>query len=323
MDEPRVAWSIEDEHLALAARAVAEHAVRTRTVPCAPLGDGAFLKLENEQRTGSFKLRGALAALASIPEDRRSRGVLTASAGNHGYGLAEAGRRLGVPVTVFVGAHAPRIKREGIAAAGAEVEVADAVGYDAVELRAKAAALERGVPFVSPFDDPYVAAGNGGTIAAELLLDVPGLRAIIASVGGGGLVAGIAAARRHAGARFELIGVQSEACPAMVESLARGEAILEMEGAPTLAEGLEGGVSATTFAIARRELAAMEAVAEDAIADAMRFAHLELGLSIEGSAAVALAYARAHVGSLPRPFAVILSGGNVDDERLGALVGSR
>ena len=98
-------------------------------------------------------------------------------------------------------------------------------------------------------------AGNGGTVALEILADLPDVRTVVAPVGGGGLVAGLAAARRLEGARFTLVGVQSEACPAMVRSLEAGRALLEFEGAPTLAEGLEGGVSETTYAVARDELA--------------------------------------------------------------------
>lgn len=305
-------WSVEASHLDHAIEVVSRHARRTPLVPSPLLAEGAWLKLETEQLTGSFKVRGALSALAHLSPEARARGVLTASAGNHGFGLAAAGAALGVPVTVFVSAGAPAVKRAGIAAAGAKLEAIDAAGYDAVEEAAKAAASERGVTFVSPFDDPYVAAGNGGTIGVELLEDVPDLAAVIAPVGGGGLVAGLAAARRLRGADFQLIGAQSEACPAMVASLREGAPRLRFAGGPTLAEGLEGGVSATTFAIARRELQRMEAVPERDIADAMRFAADALGTTVEGSAAVALAWARAHLADLPRPFVVVLTGRNVD-----------
>jgi threonine dehydratase len=306
-------WQITEAHLERAARVVAAHARRTAVEAAPALGPGVWLAREDAQETGSFKLRGALAALAALDEGSRARGVITASAGNHGYGLAHAGRRLGVPVTVFVASSAPAVKREGIAAAGAHLEPVDAEGYDAVEEAARAAAERRGVPFVSPFDDPDVAAGNGGTLGLTILEERPDVRTLVAPVGGGGLIAGLAAARRIRGATFRLVGVQSEACPAMVRSLAAGRPLLKHAATgPTLAEGLEGGVGETTFAIARDELWRMDAVPEEDIAAAMVFAHEELGLTLEGSAAVTLAWLRRHGAEAPRPLVLVCSGRNVD-----------
>ncbi len=313
-------WTVERPHLDRARRVVREHLARTPLARAPSLGEGVWLKLECEQNTGSFKVRGALAALAALPAEARRAGVVTASAGNHGYGLAKAGEIFSVPVTVFVAASTPAVKREGIAAAGASLEVVDARGYDAVEARAKDAARERGLAFVSPFDDPDVAAGNGGTVALEILEDLPDVATVVAPVGGGGLVAGLAAARRLEGARYAIVGVQSEACPAMVRSLALGRPLLEFEGAPTLAEGLEGGVSETTFEVARRELARMDVVSEAAIADAMRFAKRDLGLTVEGSAAVTIAWLRAHATEAAAPVVGVVSGGNMDPELLARLL---
>lgn len=308
-------WRIDSSALERAREVVRRHARETPLVPAARLCAGAFLKLETEQDTGSFKLRGALAALDALESEVRARGVVTASAGNHGYGLARAGALFETPVTVFVSRAAPAVKREGIARAGARIELVDGAGYDDVEAIAREAAEARGLAFVSPFDDPSVAAGNGGTLGLEILDACPGVRTIVLPVGGGGLAAGLAAARDHRGASFELIGVQSEACPAMVESLAAGRALTRFAArAPTLAEGLEGGVSEATYAIARASLARMEAVPERAIADAMRLARAELALPLEGSAAVALAWALAHRDdpSIARPWVVVLTGRNVD-----------
>ncbi len=312
-------WTIEPALLARASRAVELHALRTPLIAAPGLGEGVHLKLETEQRTGSFKFRGALAALSHRDG---SRGVVTASAGNHGYGLARAGALLGVPILVFVSRTAPAVKREGIASAGASVREVDAIAYDDVEALAREAADRLGLDFVSPFDDPLVAAGNGGTLGLEILEQLPEVRTIIAPVGGGGLVAGLAAARHTSRASFRLIGVQSEACPAMARSFAEARALTRFVGSSTLAEGLEGGVSETTYAIAREALERMDTVSEDAIADAMRVAHGELGLTIEGSAAVALAWMLDHRGeaSLARPAVVLLTGRNVDPARLGAIL---
>lgn len=302
-------WKIEPDHLERAVAVVTQHARRTPVIRAPELGPDVWLKLENEQDTGSFKLRGALAALHALDQPS---GVITASAGSHGYGLANAGARLGIAVTVFVATSTPKIKRDGIAAAGAILEEVDARGYDELEALAKAAAKDRGVRFVSAFDDADVAAGNGGTVGLEVIEDVPAVRTIVMPVGGGGLMSGLAAARAYAGADFELVGVQSEACPAMVRSLEEGAPRLTFEGAPSLAEGLEGGVSETTFAVARDELARMELVSEAAIADAMRFASRKLGLAIEGSAAVVIAWLREHAASVGAPVVGIVTGGNVD-----------
>ncbi|HEY8431793.1 MAG TPA: pyridoxal-phosphate dependent enzyme [Sandaracinaceae bacterium] len=318
---PAPAWQVEERHLVEAWAVVRAHARRTPLADLAPHVPGAHAKLETEQDTGSFKLRGALAALAALDARERARGVITASAGNHGLGLARAGALFGVPVTVLVLRSAPRVKREAIARHGARVELVDAAGYDELELAARAAAEGRGLTFVSPFDDPRVAAGNGGTIALELLEQLPDVRTVIAPVGGGGLAAGLLAGFALRGASVRVVGVQSEACPAMVESFARGRALTRYLGAPGLAEGLEGGVSESTFAIARAGLARMEAVPEARIADAMRFAAHELATPIEGSAAVALAWALAHADDpeLERPIAVLFTGRNVDPEVLRAI----
>lgn len=315
-------WRIESAHLEQAVRVVSAHASRTDLVAAPALGDGVFLKLESAQDTGSFKLRGALAALGALDEEGRDRGVLTASAGNHGYGMARAGALLGVPVTVVVATSVPAVKRRGIEAAGATLELVEASGYDEVEAYARSAALARGLRFVSPFDDPLVAAGNGGTVGLEILEQRPDLETLVAPVGGGGLIAGLAAARRHAAASFALVGVQSEACPSMRESLDANRALLSYVGAPTLAEGLEGGVSESTFAVARDELARMEVVSEREIEAAMRFAKRELGLTIEGSAAVVIAWLRRRLPEVATPVVAVISGRNVDPAVLERILSS-
>lgn len=324
MNEPHP-WRIEASELERARAVVARHARRTPLVPADPcFGDGVFLKLETEQDTGSFKLRGALAAIDALDPAARARGILTASAGNHGYGVARAASRFGVEATVFVSRSAPAVKREGIARAGARVEEVDAAGYDEVEALAREAAAARGSTFVSPFDDPRVAAGNGGTLGLEILEALPEVGAIVAPVGGGGLVAGLAAARAHGGGSFDLIGVQSAACPAMAESFEAGRALTRFSARePTLAEGLEGGVSPSTFAIARAMLSRLDVVPESAIAEAMRVAARVLGAPVEGSAAVGLAWALAHRDAVwrRRPTVVVVTGRNVDPEVLEALAG--
>lgn len=308
------AWTIEDRHLSHAVAVCRKHLLRTPLVPAPALGPYVFLKLETEQHTGSFKVRGALARMAAMDEAEAAQPVIAASAGNHGLGVAWAARRLGRRATVYVPKNAPFVKRDGIARLGARVVVTDEQGYDATERLARAAAQEDGAVFVSPYDDPWVAAGNGGTVGLEVLEGLPEVTTIVAPVGGGGLVAGLDAARRSLGRATRLVGVQSAASPAMHRSLAEGRAIEELPPAETLAEGLEGGVSQTSYALVRDAVERVDLVSEDAIADAMRFAHQSLGLTVEGSAATVIAWARAHHDTLRGPGTpvLVITGRNAD-----------
>lgn len=277
-------------------------------------GRDVWLKLESEQPTGSFKVRGALARMAMLDDAERARGVIAASAGNHGMGVAWAGRELGVACTVYVPRGVPRVKRDGIAALGARVVVTGHQGYDDTEAEAQRAAATEGAIFVSPYDDPWVAAGNGGTVGLEVLAAMPDCATIVAPVGGGGLIVGLGAARRG-GRHPAIVGVQSEASPAMARSFELGTALERFRGGPTLAEGLEGGVSARIFAAAREVLDGVELVREDEIAEAMRAAREELDLVIEGSAAVALAWMRrptTHPAMATGPTVIVITGRNVD-----------
>ncbi len=306
------AWRIDAAHLEAARRAVDAHALRTPLVPAPSLAPRLWLKLESRQHTGSFKLRGALTRLANLSAEERERRLVVASAGNHGLGMAYAAKRLGLGLKVWVPSVVRESKRAGIAALGAEVVVSEQASYDAVEGEARADARESGGLFVSPFDDPWIAAGNGGSLAEELF-ETAALSTVIVPVGGGGLISGVLAARSLRGREdVRVVGVQSEACPAMAESLTRGEPVLERRGEGTLAEGLEGGVCASTFAYVRDAGVSVEQVTEQAIGDSMRDS-AALGYPMEGSAAVAVAWARVHAPAQPGVGAVvaIVSGGNV------------
>lgn len=315
MSEPKPQWRIESEHLELARKLAHDHALRTPLVPlpppdAAPLEPTSrvWLKLESEQKTGSFKVRGALTKLASLDADERAAGVVTASAGNHGMGIAHAAKALGISARVYIPSGTPDIKRLGIARLGAEVRVTEEPGYDATEALARAD--EDGRVFVSPYDDPFVAAGNGGSIAWELLDSLPALTTVVLPVGGGGLLAGLAAGMGEREVR--LIGVQSELSDAMTRSLSSGETVTEMDAVDTLAEGLEGGVSSTTHALALEAGVEMATVSEAEIAMAMRYARKKLGRTLEGSAATALAYALRERDSFRGDVVVLLTGSNVD-----------
>ena len=314
------AWRIGPEHLALAREMVARHALRTPLVPLPPEGTGAWAKLESEQRTGSFKLRGALTVAEAMRRQGADR-LVTASAGNHGQGLALAARLLGLEVEVFAPRGTPRRKVEAMEAAGGRLVLVEG-GYDEAEARARDHAGRLGLPFVSPFDDPWVAAGNGGTVAEEILADLPSTRRIVLPVGGGGLLAGVLAGLREAGrSDVEVLGVQSAACPAMARSLREGRPLLRLAAdGPTLAEGLEGGVSPTTWALAAEAGVRVEPIAERHIATAIVHAWRRLGWRLEGSAAVPLAWLlRNGPAAALEPTVLVLTGRNLDDERLGRL----
>lgn len=313
------AWRIDlDHHLPAAASVVAAHLPRTPLERAPKLGDRVWIKRETEQPTGAFKVRGALAALSAGAARIRVHGAVAASAGNHGLGMAWAARALGLRVRIHVPASAPRVKVEGIRALGAEVHEVAHGGYDAAEDAALRDAAQSGSPFVSPYDDPHVACGNGGTIGLEVLDALPGCATVVTPVGGGGLLLGLDAARRSRGSALRLVGVQGEVSPVMLLSLARGAAIERFEpDVPTLAEGLEGGVARTTFAhVAALRAATLVTVTEAETAAAMRFSRDELGVVIEGSAAVGVAFARARARFFEGDFVVLLTGRNVDGEGL-------
>jgi threonine dehydratase len=252
------------------------------------LGADLWLKLECQQRTGSFKLRGALNALLSLPPDVRQRGVATASAGNHGLGVAEAARLVGAPATVVVAETASSAKIDALRRSGATLVLHGAT-YDAAERHARDLAREQGLHFVSPYNDPAVVAG-GGTVALEICEDLPGLDVLVVPAGGGGLLSGIGVAVRALRPRVALYGAQAAAAPGLHAALAAGRPTHVPIG-ETLADGLAGNVEAgsITVPLLQQLVDRLELVDESAIARAMRTLVETDHLLVEGSAAVPLA----------------------------------
>jgi threonine dehydratase len=280
-----------------------------------------FVKREDLQATGSFKVRGALLKLSLLDRQRARFGVVCASAGNHGKGVAWAAARLGILATVVVPRGTPRVKKQGIIDLGAElIELEDKPGYDAAEAFALDLAAKRSAIFVSPFDDPAIQAGGGGTIALEILEKLPAVERIVIPVGGGGLAAGLAAVIHGENALVDIVGVQSSASPAMSRSIQDGVAHLTWPAAETLAEGLEGGVAQSTFEACRMHLSRVIEVSEDAIADAITRASRELGITLEGSAATCLAAIDGGAVDVDERTVVVFTGSNIDHERIDALV---
>jgi len=282
-------------------------------------GVQTWLKCENLQHTGSFKLRGATNALALLTDTQRARGVVASSAGNHGLGIAHAARALGTRARIFVPSTAPVVKRRGIAALGAEVDD-DYSDYDAAHRAAEEFAREHSMTFVNPCAGEPLLAGQG-TVALEILEELPTARTFVVPVGGGGLVGGMAALVRAVAPAARIVGVQSEATNAMALSLAAGH-LVPVEVIPTLADGLAGQVDDVGVAIGQVAIDTMITVRESEIAEAMRWLAREHDLRVEGSGAVATA-ALLHglVPDLAGPAAAVVSGGNVDDARWRAIVG--
>jgi threonine dehydratase len=284
-------------------------------------GVESWLKLECEQHTGSFKLRGAFNALALIPEARRTRGVVASSAGNHGLGVARAARAFGIPATIFVPSTAPAVKRDGIALLGATVD-STRPDYDAAMDAALEHAAATGALFVNPCAGDEILAGQG-TVAVEILEALPSLAAVVVPVGGGGLAGGMASYLRPSAPDVRILGAQSDRTDAMARSLAAG-AVVDVGHEPTLADGLAGAIDEEGLAIGRAALDDIAIVSEDAIADAIGWLAREEGLVVEGSGAVGIAaLLTGALGSVAGPLAVVVSGGNIDPARHAAIVATR
>lgn len=275
------------------------------------------LKLETLQETGSFKVRGAFAKLTAL--DPRPERVRAASTGNHGLAVARAAAVLGVRATVHVPSGADPAKLARIARLGAEVVVSGADCL-AAETAARAAARAGGEPYVSPYNDPEVVAGQG-TVALELARDLAPCDLVAVAVGGGGLAGGIAAALAELWPSARVVGCSPERSAVLARSIALGRAVAD-EGLATLSDATAGGVEqgSLTLELCARGVAHWMLVGEHEIAAEMRAAWRD-GLAIEGAAAVALAGLRRAARALGSSRAVaILCGGNVSPEVLGAVL---
>lgn len=292
--------------------------VERSTALSAQVGADVWLKYECFQATGSFKLRGALNRLLTLDDGALARGVVTASAGNHGLGVAEAAARLGVTATVIVPETASAAKVHALrqySGRGIELTLAGAE-YDAAEAHALNLSRASGRPFVSAYNDAAVIAG-GGTTALEMLEDVADADAIIVPVGGGGLIGGVGVWAKHARPGIRVIGVQSEASPALHAALTAGR-LVSVPVEESLADGLAGNIEAGSITLPLTQAVVDEValVREADIADAMRWLAAEHHVLVEGSAATALAALLAgRVANLAgRRVVLLLTGRNVTYE---------
>lgn len=291
----------------------------SRTLDAA-VGAQVFLKAEQFQRTGSFKVRGATNKLASLDPDERARGVVAISSGNHAAAVAYAAALFGVTATVVMPEDAPQGKRAATESYGATVVPYDRYRERREDIAARIVA-ETGRVLVQPYDDWLVMAGQG-TVALELVEDVGPLDTLVVCVGGGGLIAGCATVAKALHPGTTVVGVEPEAGDDTKRSLAAGRRVRLAEVPRTIADGQavdEPG--ALTFEVNRRLVDAVVTVTDEQILDAMRFCFERLRVVVEPSGASALAavLTGAVDGLEGRRVGVTLSGGNVDVARFGSL----
>jgi threonine dehydratase len=290
----------------------------------ASLGCEVLLKCEHLQPTGSFKVRGSANKICSLDEAARLAGVITASTGNHGQGVARAGALANVAVTVYVGTETAPQKIAAMRGLGAEVIVIDGAPIDA-ELEARRQAELQGKTYISPYNDLDVVAGQG-TIGVELSRQAPELAAVFVAVGGGGLISGIGTALKRLSPRTRIIGVWPENSPCMLEALKAG-AIVDTVEYPTLSDATAGAVEAgsVTFPLCSAVIDESLTVTEAEIASAMRTIAQTDRWMIEGAAGVAVAGLLKSAHAYPgRKVAAIVCGRNIAlDKFLHAVDGLR
>jgi len=295
-----------------AADRIQAHVWKTPTLANeAVAGAGVWLKAENLQRTGSFKVRGAVNAVLQLSPEQRRRGVITLSAGNHGMALAYAANAVGTPCMVVVREDAAVSKLEAIRGYGAEIVLTPLAHW---QERLEAEQKARELHLVHPFDDPAVAAGQG-TVGIEILEAVPDVRTVIVPVGGGGLIAGVAVAIKQQRPAVRVIGVEPERAPAVTESLAAGHPVTPSR-LDTIADGLAAPYTRPfNLALIQRFVDEIRTVGDDAIVEALTFVVLRAKLVVEPAGAAAVAALVADP-TIDRPVVAVLSGGNLDGRRL-------
>ena len=302
------------EDIRAAAEAIAGTALRTPLLPAAWAGD-LWLKAENLQPIGAFKIRGATNAVARLPEG--AAGVVTHSSGNHGRALGFAAARRGIACVVVVPDTAPAVKVAGIRATGAEIVVVPPAERSAVSARL---ADERGLALIPPFDHRDVIAGQG-TVGLEIAEQLSDVDTVLVPIGGGGLASGVAAAVKAVSPSTKVIGVEPELAADARESLERGEPVVWAEELTyrTIADGVRTCLSPLTFAHLNAHLDGVVTVTEDEIRSAVRDLARESHLVAEPSGALTTAAYRNGREEFGRT-AAIISGGNLDAELLAELV---
>jgi threonine dehydratase len=285
-------------------------------------GAKVWLKLECRQPTGSFKIRGALYKMMALGDEAQAKGVVTASAGNHGLGVAYAAKALGLKqATIFVPATAPAAKITKLARFPINLHQAGQ-SYEDAHQAAEAFAHETGAIYLSAYDDPQVIAG-AGTCGLEILTELPSVDAIIVPIGGGGLVAGVAVAAKGINSFCRIVGVQPEASPAAKLSFEQNQPLDPYDHAPTIADGLAGGFGAHPFYIARTLIDQILLFSEAELRRAVFTLVDQEQLVVEASGAIAIAPLLTGQHDWQGQTVVcILSGANIDSSLLADILGA-
>ncbi len=331
---PRAEYSVEmtatlDPRVLPTVDAVRDAAARVREV-LAPsrlvrndalsdaLGVDVFFKCELENPTGSFKVRGAYNVLASMTAEERARGVVASSAGNHGLGVAYAAKAFGAPAMLYVPSNAPQVKKDGIRALGAVVND-EAPDYDAAMVVAKAHAERHAIRFINPCLGVDLLAGQG-TVALELLDQLPSMATVVICTGGGGLLGGMGAVLRRLAPQVRIVGAQSTETAAMTLSVRAGR-VVEIPHTPTLADGLAGQIDEDALHIGQQCADDLVLVTEEQLGETIAWLAERTAMVVEGAGAVTVAALR-H-GLIPRPqgpVVALVSGRNIDRARHEALM---
>lgn len=276
------------------------------------------LKAEHQQPIGAFKIRGAWTALRRLPQAARDRGVVTSSSGNHGLGLAHAAQRLGVRAVIVMPESAPKVKQDGIRAAGAEIRLVGAVRGPEQGIEADRLAREEGLSLIPPYDHPDVMAGQA-TCTLEILEDWPEVETLVIPVGGGGLLAGACLAVRALGRTTRIVAVEPGPIPKLSAAMAAGTPV-DLDGGTSLADGLlTRSVGHLTWPVIQGSVREVVGVSDRDLRDALRWLDAR-GIRAEPSGAATVAALLAGHIALTGPTALICSGGNVDPARYRELV---
>ncbi len=277
-------------------------------------GSEVFLKWENQQLCGSFKVRGALNKMYSLTSQERSRGVITASSGNHAQGVAMAASLLGVRAVICVPGSCPETKREAILSRGSGLVDLRVIGrfYDEAEAEAKAVAERDGLVYVSAYEDHHIVSGQG-TLGLEFLMEVPDLDLLIVPISGGGLISGVATAARALRPGIEVIGVHASANPSWKVAWENG-AVVPVAESDTYADALSGAASGILFPLVRKIVSGLSDVSEREIAKAIVFLHSNHHQVVEGAGTVGVAALMARrIETSGRKTGIVISGGNISD----------
>lgn len=282
-------------------------------------GAEIWMKMENLQLTGSFKVRGAVNTLLTLTESERARGVIAASAGNHAQGVCYAARLLGVSALIVVPKTAPQTKQEGIVRLGGELVVYGDT-YDEAERYSYDLSRETNRVLIHGFESAPIIAGQG-TVALEIFDERPDLDTLLVPAGGGGLICGVALAAKAIYPGIRIIGVQSEASPPWYHAFRAGRPV-EVEYRQSIADGLHGGIGRENFEMAKRLVDDFILVSESDIMAAMAWMATYHHYMIEGSAAVTIAalQSQSYLCEPNEKVACVISGGNVDAQTLGRLL---